>query len=61
MTSLSDGAFWRSKNIDNLVTELKNGFLVNFETAKIDKEEVRFAWVNLDFFGTYSTLLQEIR
>ena len=53
-------SFWRTKNIDNIMVELKNGFMVNLDTKKIEKEEVKFAWVNLEFFTNYPNLRRVI-
>ena len=56
ISNLTEPGLWRSKNIDNYIAELKSGFMIKYQTRKVEKEEVKYVSVNLDFFNIYSEL-----
>ena len=60
VTTKNDDSLWRSKGIDGILAELRAGYMIQFEITKIEKEEVKLAWPNLDFFNTYPSLIRII-
>lgn len=54
-------SLWNSKNIDNILAELKNGFLIELREEKGNKQDKNIiAAVNMHFFNMYQNIVQVI-